>query len=118
MARLEPENALLPNVVRWLMAVREDGHWETTQATAWSLLSLVEYMRASGELKGDFSWELYLNGVETARGDVTKEKIDEGQKLEIEIGRLLVDQGNRLVVERLAPQAGQSGEGCSTTRPA
>jgi uncharacterized protein YfaS (alpha-2-macroglobulin family) len=111
MARLEPENALLPNVVRWLMAVREDGHWETTQATAWSLLSLVEYMRASGELKGDFSWELYLNGVETARGDVTKEKIDEGQKLEIEIGRLLVDQGNRLVVERLAPQAGQSGEG-------
>ena len=56
MSRLEPDSALLPNIVRWLMAVRKDGYWETTQATAWSLLSLVEYMRASGELKGDFSW--------------------------------------------------------------
>ncbi|HNS51882.1 MAG TPA: Ig-like domain-containing protein [Anaerolineae bacterium] len=111
MARLEPEGALLPNVVRWLMAVREDGHWETTQATAWSLLSLVEYMRASGELKGDFSWELYLNGVETARGDIEQATIDATHTIEVEIGRLLVDQGNRLVVERLAPHSGQSGEG-------
>ena len=33
LARLDPENALLPNVVRWLMSVRKDGYWGTTQET-------------------------------------------------------------------------------------
>jgi uncharacterized protein YfaS (alpha-2-macroglobulin family) len=111
MSRLKPQSELLPNIVRWLMAVRKDGYWETTQGTAWSLLSLVEYMRASGELEGDFSWDLYLNGVELANGSINKQNIDESHQLELEIGRLMVDQGNRLVVERLAPQSGQTGKG-------
>ena len=54
LSRLEPDSELLPNAVRWLMAVRQEGYWETTQDTAWSLLGLVEYMRASGELRGRF----------------------------------------------------------------
>ena len=113
MSRLEPDSQLLPNVVRWLMAVRKEGYWETTQATAWSLLGLVEYMQASGELKGDFNYTVYLNGEEFASGDVSKENIDESRKLQVEIARLLVDasQGNRLVVERHAAGPGQTGEG-------
>jgi uncharacterized protein YfaS (alpha-2-macroglobulin family) len=111
MSRLEPKSELLPNAVRWLMAVRKEGHWESTQTTAWSLLSLVAYMRASGELKGDFSYTIYLNGEKWASGDVNKENIDESHKLQVEIARLLVDVGNRLVIEREVPQGGQSGEG-------
>jgi len=38
LSRLEPKSDLLPNTVRWLMAAREEGHWESTQDTAWSLL--------------------------------------------------------------------------------
>jgi len=111
MSRLEPKNSLLPNAVRWLMAVRKEGHWETTQNTAWSLLGLVEYMRASGELQGDFSWTVYLNGQEWASGQVTQETIDQSRQLQVEIARLLVEEGNRLVVERHAATAGQSGKG-------
>ena len=111
LSRLEPDSELLPGAVRWLMAVRKEGHWETTQATAWSLLGLVEYMRASGELEGDFSYSVYLNGEELASGDVTRETIDESRKLQVEIARLLVEEGNRLVVERHAAQSGQTGEG-------
>ncbi|MER3514585.1 MAG: hypothetical protein C4310_09510, partial [Chloroflexota bacterium] len=33
-ARLDPENALNPNIVRWLMVARRTGYWETTQETA------------------------------------------------------------------------------------
>ena len=111
MSRLQPENSLLPNAVRWLMAMRKQGYWETTQATAWSLLALVEYMRASGELEGDYSYTVYLNGSELASGDVSKANIDEGKQLQVEIARLLVDEGNRLVIERHAPAAGQTGKG-------
>ncbi len=111
LSRLEPDSELLPNAVRWLMAVRQEGYWESTQTTSWALLGLVEYMRASGELQGDFSYSVYLNGQEWASGDVSQENIDESQKLQVEIARLLVDEANRLVIERHAPQADQSGEG-------
>jgi alpha-2-macroglobulin len=111
LSHLRPEDQLLPGTVRWLMAIREEGHWATTQDNAWSLLGLVAYMRASGELQGDFSYELYLNGQELAAGDISTENIDESQRLQVEIGRLLVDEGNRLVIERQAPAAGQTGEG-------
>ncbi len=110
-SRLAPERELLPNVVRWLMAVRQEGHWESTQDTAWSLLGLVGYMRASGEMQGDFGWTVYLNGQELASGQVSKENIDESRKLQVEIARLLAEEANRLVVERHAPEAGQTGEG-------
>jgi hypothetical protein len=111
LARLEPDNDLLPNTVRWLMAMRKQDFWESTQTTAWSLMGLVEYIRASGELKGDFSYALYLNGQELASGDVTQETIDESYQLQVEIARLLADQANRLVIERLSPQGEQTGEG-------
>ena len=111
LSRLEPDHALLPNAVRWLMAVRQEGYWESTQTTAWSLLGLVEYMKASGELAGDFSYTVYLNGQEWASGDVSEESIDQGLELQVEIGRLLVEEGNRLVIERHPAQAGQTGEG-------
>ncbi len=111
LSRLEPEGELLPNAIRWLMAMRKEGHWQTTQSTAWSLLGLVEYMQASGELEGDFSYTVYLNGEVLGSGDVSKENIDESRKLQVAIARLLVEEGNRLVIERHAAGAGQTGEG-------
>jgi uncharacterized protein YfaS (alpha-2-macroglobulin family) len=111
LSTLEPEGDLLPNAVRWLMAVRKEGHWETTQNSAWSLLALVAYMRASGELEGDFGYTVSLNGAELASGDVSRETIDDSRELQVEIGRLLVEEGNRLVIERHAAGAGQTGEG-------
>jgi hypothetical protein len=111
LSRLEPDSEMLPNSVRWLMAARKEGHWETTQATAWSLLGLVEYMRASGELDGSFSYTVYLNGKDLASGDVSEENIDESRRLQVEIARLLIEEGNRLVIERHGAQPGQTGEG-------
>ncbi len=111
MSRLDPQNELLPNTARWLMAQRKEGHWESTQDTAWSLLGLVAYMRASGELEGDFSYTVSLNGRALGSGDIHKENLVETRKLEVEIAQLLVDQANRLVIERHAPKEGQTGKG-------
>ncbi len=37
---VEPDNALLPNAVRWLMAARTAQIWSTGHETAWSILAL------------------------------------------------------------------------------
>ncbi|MCX6092660.1 MAG: alpha-2-macroglobulin, partial [Candidatus Bipolaricaulota bacterium] len=55
---LDPKNALLPNVVRWLMVARKGGIWETTQETAWSLVALTDWMVATGELDANYTYGL------------------------------------------------------------
>jgi uncharacterized protein YfaS (alpha-2-macroglobulin family) len=111
LARLTPDTELLPGAVRWLMAVRQDGHWETTQQTAWSLLALVEYMQATGELEGDFDYTVYLNNEVLALGQVDRTNLDETRQLRVEIADLLADRANRLVIERAPAGAGQTGQG-------
>jgi hypothetical protein len=94
------------------MSARKEGHWRTTQATAWSLMGLIAYMRASGELQGDFSYNVYLNGELRLEGEVSEATIDEGQQLQIAIAQLLVDEGNRLIIEREpGDMVDQTGEG-------
>jgi len=111
MARHNPESDLLPNIVRWLMNARKEGYWGTTQSTSWSLMALVAYMRATGELRGDFSYTVTLNGEVLLEGDVDATNIDESKKLTVAIAELLVEEGNRLFIERLPASGGQTGEG-------
>ncbi len=111
LARHNPESDLLPNAVRWLMNVRREGYWESTNTTAWALMALVTTMRATGELAGDYSYTVSLNGEVLLSASVNAENIDESETLEIKIARLLVEEGNRLIIERLPAEGTQSGEG-------
>jgi len=111
MARHNPDSELLPNVVRWLMTVRREGYWESTNTTSWSLMGLIAYMRATGELQGDFSYSVTLNGEVLFTGDVNEETIDESRQRQVEIAQLLVDRGNRLIIEREPASDDQTGEG-------
>ena len=110
--RLDADNPLLPNVVRWLMVARQaEGHWETTQETAWALIALTDYMVMTGELKGDYSYAVYLNGEPLGEGTVTSQNVDEQQQLVAEIAKLVGQESNRLLIERLPPAGDQTGEG-------
>jgi len=116
MSRRMPESDLLPNIVRWLMSVREGDmanrrYWKSTYTTSWVMMSLIEYMRASGEMQGDFSYTVTLNGEALLDGSYDKENLDESQKVQVEIARLLAEEGNRLVLERRPAQVGQTGAG-------
>ena len=103
LSRLEPDNSLASNAVRWLMSVREQGRWETTQETAWSIIALTDWMQVTGELDGNFDWAVNLNGVALGNGTVTPDNVDEAAILSVEVAELLVDEINRLVFER-SPQ--------------
>ncbi|MBL7063551.1 MAG: alpha-2-macroglobulin, partial [Anaerolineae bacterium] len=111
LARLDPDNALAPNAVRWLMAVRKDGHWETTQETAWAILALTDWMVATGELEGAYNWQVVVNGELLGEGSVARENIDETVELQIKVAELLADEANRVVIERWAPEGQDAGTG-------
>ncbi|MBC7264998.1 MAG: Ig-like domain-containing protein [Chloroflexi bacterium] len=111
LVRLVPDNALIPNVVRWLMMARKEGHWESTQETATAILALTEFMVSTGELKADYNYRVRVNGKELGRDTVTAANVDETRKLQVAVADLLADQANRLEIERPIPAAGQTGAG-------
>jgi len=101
LSRIRPDHALLPNAVRWLMSIRENGgHWETTQETAWALIGLTDFMAATGELEGEYRWRASLNGAELGSGEVDESNIDETTRLRVAISELLAGEVNRLAIER------------------
>ena len=109
-ARLHPESPLAANAVRWLMVARKEGHWETTQETAWSLIALTDYMAATGELKGDYSYQVNLNEEKWGEGTVTPKNVDEAQKLKVAIAELLREEANKVRIDRFS-EGEQTGEG-------
>jgi hypothetical protein len=98
--RTAPDNELLPNAVRWLMVGRQGDHWQTTQETAWAVMGLTDWMVSTNELQGNYDYALTLNGAEQLNGMVTPETVRDGQKLQIEVSDLLLDDINRLTVIR------------------
>jgi len=100
LARLDPGNELIPNVVRWLMVARKAGIWETTQETAWALIALTDWMVETGELQGEYQYLVRLNGDELASGAVDAENIGQSVKLQVAVAELLREQGNRLDISR------------------
>ncbi len=103
LARTDPNSATLASAVRWLMAARRLGRWETTQETAWSVLALTEFMLATGELKGNFSYRVSLNNTSlSGEMKVTPATIDQAQTYTISFKDLLLDAANELSIERSA----------------
>ncbi|MEM7028323.1 MAG: Ig-like domain-containing protein [Chloroflexota bacterium] len=103
LSRLDPDNALAPNAVRWLMSVRENGYWETTQESAWAVIGLTDWMVETGELDGNYDWDVALNGDGLGAGQVNADNIDLDTTLTVAVADLLADEVNRLVIGR-APQ--------------
>jgi uncharacterized protein YfaS (alpha-2-macroglobulin family) len=99
-AHVDPQNALLKNAVRWLMTMREQGHWETTQETAWSVVGLSEFMRQSGELDANYTYQVSVNGKPLGQEAVTKANVAENQQFSVAMKDLLTDMANELLFTR------------------
>jgi uncharacterized protein YfaS (alpha-2-macroglobulin family) len=110
LARHDPTNGLGPNVVRWLMVARQDGRWETTQENVWAILALTDWMQATGELEGDYSYRVDLNTEALGQGVVNAGNVDQPVDLRVEVADMLLDTANGLTITRFAT-GDQSGEG-------
>jgi uncharacterized protein YfaS (alpha-2-macroglobulin family) len=68
--KLDGDNALLPNVVRYLMTERRADSWATTQETAWSVMALTDWMVTTRELQGDYSYTVGVSSEGSFGGTV------------------------------------------------
>ncbi|MBK8541468.1 MAG: Ig-like domain-containing protein [Ardenticatenia bacterium] len=100
LSQLDPGNVNLPGAIRWLMAERQEGHWNTTQETAWAVLGLTEAMDATGELKADYRYTVTLNQSEIGQGSVTSQSLDQSVTLRAPAADLKSGQTNPLTIRR------------------
>jgi hypothetical protein len=59
---IDPKHALVEPTMNWLVKNRRGAQWNNTRDTAVSLLALNDYLERSGELRGDVSYDLTVNG--------------------------------------------------------
>lgn len=98
--RLRPDDPLLPQSVRWLMAARQSGRWSTTQENAWAIIALTGWMEQSGELEGVYDWRVTLNGEALGTGSVDRANVDETISLQSSVADLLRYEANALHLSR------------------
>ncbi len=100
LVKLNPNNNLNPNVVRWLMVARTADAWETTQETSWAVMALTDWMVTTGELKPDYSYSASLNGQTLTEGKATTDTVRDSVQLTVDIKDMLAQQANALVIGR------------------
>ena len=110
LSQFDAQNSLAPNAVRWLMTARKADRWETTQENAWAIIALTDWMATTGELEGNYSWQVLLNDATLGDGTVTPATVDRPIDLTAGIAQLLVDQTNSLVIQR-AQTGSETGKG-------
>ncbi len=100
LVRLDPDQPMLPNIVRWLMVARTGGIWETTQETAWALISLTDWMVATGEYAPDYAFRASLNDVEIFEGQTDGSPLGSPIRLDVGADALSPGTDNALTVSR------------------
>lgn len=102
LTQLRPDNELIPNVVRYLMVMRQADAWSTTQETAWSLMALTDWMVVSQELKGDYDYTVTFNGEELTSQSITAENVTTEHTMIVEVADMLRGEANNIVFDRTA----------------
>lgn len=59
--RVNPQHPLMPRLLKWLLAIRDDGRWQTTQDTVTALIALTEFMEKSKEGESNYIAKILLN---------------------------------------------------------
>ncbi len=68
---IDPQNKLIEPVTNWLIKNRRGAQWSNTRDTAIVVLAMNDYLRVSGELKGELEYELIVNGQSIAKKKVS-----------------------------------------------
>jgi uncharacterized protein YfaS (alpha-2-macroglobulin family) len=108
--RIAPDDELVPKTVRWLMAARRNGHWGNTQATAMSLIALVDYLLVSDELDADYSYRVLVDGAQVGGGVVDETNLAVPGQFIVPIADLSGEATHAVEIVRFV-EGMQTGEG-------
>lgn len=99
-ARLAPEDPLVPQATRWLMASRQADRWGTTQENAWAIIALTEVMLATGELEGNYAWGVAFNGQAWGADQVAPGNVRATTVFTVPVASMLREWPNALEISR------------------
>jgi hypothetical protein len=103
---IDPGNSLLPQAVRWLTMARSSGRWESTQENVWAILSLTDYMVATGELAADYSYSVTLNGDEVIAAEVGPENVAMQAVVDVPMSQLATGMDTYVDLEKQPAASG------------
>ncbi len=109
LVRTQPDTVLVPNAVRYLMSIRENGHWRTTQESATALLALTEYIGQSKELQADYSYRAALDNQTLREGQVNRDNLNDPINFIVSLADLKQGGESQLALQRQAGSGTGSG---------
>ncbi|MGH9932015.1 MAG: alpha-2-macroglobulin family protein [Pyrinomonadaceae bacterium] len=97
---IDPQNKLIEPTTNWLVKNRRGAQWSNTRDTAIVVLTLNDYLKKSGELQADMSYELLVNGSSVATKQITAADAL-GAPSKFEVSREFVRDGaNEITIRR------------------
>ncbi|HEV7681175.1 MAG TPA: MG2 domain-containing protein [Pyrinomonadaceae bacterium] len=97
---ISPQNKLIEPTTNWLVKNRRGAQWSNTRDTAIVVLTLNDYLRKSGELQADMSYELLVNGNSVATRKITAAEVL-GAPSKFEVSREFIRDGtNDITIRR------------------
>ena len=97
---IDPTNSLVEPVSNWLIKNRRGAQWNNTRDTAIVVLALNDYLRASGELKADVEYDLYVNGKEVAHKRISSTDVfNASSRFAVDMG--LIQDTNEIRIVRV-----------------
>lgn len=96
----DKKNPLIPEVIRYLMSIRRDGHWTTTRDTAAAIKAIASQLLTRGDQKVNENYRLELNGKILKEGVFTKDDLLKLEEYVLSIDQLNIGQENQLRVTK------------------
>jgi uncharacterized protein YfaS (alpha-2-macroglobulin family) len=94
------DSDLIPNVVRYLVSARDADAWQSTQETAWAVMSLTDWMVASNELNADYDFTVSVNGNVLLEDNAEGADLNTSHSLELDVMSLVLDEANSVAFQR------------------
>jgi len=95
---LDPKSDLLPKAARWLIDRRSDGYyWFSTEQTATAISGLIDYLKVSGELKPNYTLQVFVNGQKLAERQVTEKDVQNPQPITLTASTAQLHAGGNAV---------------------
>jgi len=97
---IDPQNKLIEPVTNWLVKNRRGAQWSNTRDTAIVVLTLNDYLKKSGELQADMSYELLVNGNSVATKQISPaDALGAPDKFEVS-REFIRDGANEITIKR------------------
>ena len=72
---VDPKNANVPRMAKWLLMNRDGVRWKSTRDTAHAMLALLEYAKVAGELNPEYTADIEVDGKLLKSFGVTSENV-------------------------------------------